>query len=56
MMATSESAKVRKIIDAAIEQTADAGQIARLEVAREYFCNPEFRAALEEHVWQINQR
>lgn len=30
-------------------------QAARIELARAYFTNPKFKAALEQHVWEINQ-
>lgn len=33
---------------------ADADRIARMEVIREFFCNPTFRVALADHVAQIN--
>ena len=35
-------------INQEIANTTDADKIARLEVLREYFTNPEFRAKLEE--------
>lgn len=30
-------------------------EIARLEIAREYFANPQFREALRQHVWDLLQ-
>ena len=33
----------------------DHDAVARLEIAREYFTNPSFKAALQAEVWQINQ-
>ena len=38
---------------AAAAGNADA--VARMELASEFFTNTEFKAALQEHVWQVNQ-
>lgn len=40
---------------AAAHATGDADAVARMEIAREYFTNGAFKAALQDHVWQINQ-
>jgi hypothetical protein len=45
----------REVFNAAIAAQTDADKIARIELAREYFTNPTFRKALEDHVWQLNQ-
>jgi hypothetical protein len=52
---TAEDA--RRIFDEAIARIdpADGERIAHLELAREYFTNPDFRAHLEEYLWQLNQ-
>ena len=42
-----------QMIDAALA-AGDHDTVARLEVAREYFTNPAFKAGLQESVWQIN--
>lgn len=47
---------IRNAIDAAIANTEDADRIARLELAREYFTNPDFRQALEDHTWNALNR
>ena len=31
-------------------------QAAKIELAREYFCNPTFRKALEDHLWNTAAR
>lgn len=48
--------ELREIFDNVIAQQDDPNTIARLEVCREYFTNEEFRAALEAHIFAINQR
>lgn len=47
--------EARAQFDAAIANTTDANQIAHLELAREYFTNPAFRAELEETTWNLNE-
>lgn len=44
-MTTNEA---RAHFDAAIARSADADQIANIELCREYFTNPEFRKYLED--------
>jgi hypothetical protein len=39
---------------AAAVAAGDHDAVARMEVAREYFTNPEFKSALQDHLWQIN--
>jgi hypothetical protein len=51
---TDEAA--REIFNQTIETATDADLIARLEIAREFFTNPEFRAKLADFVWSINDR
>ena len=43
--------ELRKEFDKVIAQTHDADAVARLEVAREYFTNDDFRAKVEEHTF-----
>ncbi len=50
---TNEQAKA--IFNKAISATADADQVARLELVREYFTNPIFRRALEDHSWSLTK-
>lgn len=50
---TNEQAK--EIFNAAIAKMTDPDQIARAEVAREYFTNQAFRKALQDRVWEINK-
>lgn len=40
---------------AAAAVAGDKDTVARFEIAREYFTNPEFKTALQDHLWQINQ-
>jgi hypothetical protein len=51
---TSQQAK--EVFNQVIATQTDADKIAKIELAREYFTNPTFRKALEDHVWQINNR
>jgi len=44
--------QAREHFNDAIARQTDPDRRARLELAREYFCNPEFRRALEDHLWQ----
>lgn len=51
---TNEEA--RKIFDSAIIKASYEGRdISGLEIAREYFTNPEFRQWLSNVVWASNQ-
>jgi len=52
------TAEARAHIDAWAAAHRAAGnhdRAAEIELAREYFTNPEFRAALAAHVWKLNQ-
>lgn len=51
-MTTKEA---RQLFDAVAADTTDANARAGIELAREYFTNPTFRKALEQHVWDLNQ-
>lgn len=48
--------QAKRIFNDAIAKQTDADKVARLELVREYFTNPEFRTALHDHVWAINQQ
>jgi hypothetical protein len=48
--------QAREMFDAAIKAHSDQNAIARLELAREFFCNPAFRKTLEQKVWEINTK
>ena len=50
---TTEQA--REIFNQAAANTTDADAIARIELAREYFTNPQFRKFLEDKTWEINK-
>ena len=53
-MTTQEA---RAIFTQAIEAAAAAGKdTSSIEIAREYFTNPEFRTKLEDYTWQINSK
>lgn len=43
---------LRAIFNQAAAKAADADQLARVEICREYFTNPTFRKALENHLWE----
>lgn len=43
--------QVRATFQAAIDATNDPEEIAKLELAREYFTNPDFRKAMEEKLF-----
>ena len=43
-----------QLCTAAIGNTPDADRIAKLELMREFFCNPEFRVAMQDEVARIN--
>lgn len=46
---------LREIFNQAAAKATDADQIARVEICREYFTNPEFRKALENRVWEMTR-
>lgn len=52
-MTTTEA---RKIFDAAAAKAGDADQVARIELVREYCCNPGFRKALEDYTFAASER
>lgn len=47
--------QVREQFNKVIAQTQDADQVAKLEVCREYFTNPEFKERLQEYVFARTQ-
>lgn len=47
--------EAREIFNAAISNEKDADRIAKVELLREYFCNPEFRVAMHNEVARINK-
>ena len=46
--------EARKVFDDIIAGETDPEQVAKLELTREYLCNPAFRAALEEYTFRVN--
>ena len=47
--------EARAIFNQAIENETDADRIAKIELLREYFTNPEFRQKLADYVYeQVN--
>lgn len=46
---------LKSIFNKAIQSAANADQVARLEVCREYFTNPKFKKALEDYTWNLNK-
>jgi hypothetical protein len=50
-------AKIRAGFNRMIEAAAAAGNdeaVARMEIAREYFTNPAFKAFVQDETWRIN--
>lgn len=41
----------REVFNQIIATLTDADQIAKIELSREYFTNPEFAKALADHLW-----
>jgi hypothetical protein len=48
-MNTSE---VRAIFNQVIATESNPDKVARLEIVREYFTNPDFRRKMEDYTWQ----
>ena len=46
--------EAREIFNAAIANETDADRIAKVEMLREYFCNPAFRESMADEVARIN--
>lgn len=46
----------RAIFDNVAKNTTDKDAKARIEILREYFCNPEFRAWLHGFAWEANKK
>lgn len=46
---------MREMFNQVIATQTDPDKIAKLELCREYFCNPEFKAWLQDFVWAANQ-
>lgn len=49
---TTEQARL--IFNTVIAGEPNAEEVAKLEVAREFFTNPDFRKKLEEFTWEQN--
>ena len=48
--------QIREGFDRMIEAAAkvdDKDAVSRMELAREYYTNPTFKAALEDHLWRL---
>lgn len=54
MRQTEISEGFNQMIAAAVA-AGNATAVAHMELAREYFTNPAFKAAIEEYVWQNSQ-
>jgi hypothetical protein len=53
----NDEATARKIFEAAIAKAATDGDIAKADKRRllcEFFCNPEFRKAMQDEVARLN--
>lgn len=55
-MTTTEIRQGFNQMIAAAAAQGNSEAAAKMELAREFFANKEFRTALEDHVFQINQR
>lgn len=51
--AKSNPEAAREIFNQRIATETNADLVADLEIAREYFCNPEFRMAFSGHVYAL---
>ncbi len=47
-------AQAREVFDATLAGEKDQDRIAKVELMREFFCNPAFRSALQAEVARIN--
>ncbi len=47
-------ADARRVFDAAIKGETDPDRITKVELLREFFCNPKFRAAMTDEVARVN--
>jgi hypothetical protein len=45
----------REVFNQVIANLTDADQIAKIELAREYFTNPTFAKALADHLWEAQK-
>ena len=52
---TMTNEEARNVFNQVISQTTDADEIAKLELLREYFTNADFRSAMHDMVWEVNQ-
>ena len=46
--------EARAVFNKVIAGESNPDQVAKLELLREYFCNPEFKQALEDETWRRN--
>jgi hypothetical protein len=53
-MTKMTNTEAKEIFNAAIAGETNADRIAKVELLREYFTNPTFRAAMENEVARIN--
>lgn len=51
--AASNPHEARNIFNAACANAKDADELASRELLREFFCNPEFRSAMEREIERI---
>lgn len=49
-------AEIRKVFNDSIKGETDPDRIANVELLREYFCNPTFRKAMSDIVFEIIQK
>lgn len=52
---TIQPAELKSIFNQVIAGETDSSTVANLEVCREFFTNPEFRARLEQFTFDQNQ-
>jgi hypothetical protein len=47
--------QAREVFNTAIKSAKNAEQVARIELAREFFTNADFRKNLSDYVWNLNK-
>jgi len=55
VMEAISAAELKSIFNVVITCQSDPGTIAKLEICREYFTNPEFKAKLEQFTFDQNK-
>ncbi len=48
--------EIKQGFNQAIEQMEDSDMIAKAEILREWFTNPEFQEELKQYTWEIGEK